>query len=80
MQQQLVDLAVEKLENIDQYYENREEYDDNFGYLTSIKSLETALNKYQKELQKQVDAGVIKEFSNEWLVYSHVIYLTAGKP
>lgn len=73
MQQQLVDLAVEKLENIDQYYENREEYDDNFGYLTSIKSLETALNKYQKELQKQVDAGVIKEFSNEWFEAQQVI-------
>lgn len=67
MQQELLDLAVEKLENIDQYFSNREDYDDNFGYLTSIEQLSTALEQYRKELQKQVDAGVIKEFSTEWL-------------
>ena len=66
MQQELLDLAVEKLENIDQYFENREDYDDNFGYLTSIEQLEKALKQYQDELQKQVNDGVIKEFSNEW--------------
>ena len=66
MQQELLDLAVEKLENIDQYFSNREDYDDNFGYLTSIEQLSTALEQYRKELQNQVDAGVIKEFSNEW--------------
>lgn len=66
MQQELLDLAVEKLENIDQYFSNREDYDDNFGYLTSIEQLSTALEQYRKELQNQVDAGVIKEFSNQW--------------
>lgn len=66
MQQELLDLAVEKLENIDQYFENREDYDDNFGYLTSIEQLEQALKQYQDELQKQVNDGIIKEFSNEW--------------
>ena len=66
MQQELIDLAVEKLENIDQYFSNREDYDDNFGYLTSIEQLSTALEQYRKELQNQVDAGVIKEFSNQW--------------
>ena len=66
MQQELLDLAVEKLENIDQYFSNREDYDDNFGYLTSIEQLEKALKQYQDELQKQVNDGIIKEFSNEW--------------
>ena len=66
MQKELLDLAVEKLENIDQYYENREDYDDNFGYLTSIEQLSAALDEYRKELQKQIDDGIIKEFSNEF--------------
>lgn len=66
MQKELLDLAVEKLENIDQYYENREDYDDNFGYLTSIEQLSTSLDEYRKELQKQIDNGIIKEFSNEF--------------
>lgn len=62
----MVDLATEKLDNIEQYYENRSDYDDNFGYLTSIEQLATALETYQKELDKQVNDGIIKEFSNEW--------------
>lgn len=66
MQKELLDLAVEKLENIDQYYENREEYDDNFGYLTSIDNLASALDTYRKELDKQINNGVIKEGSNQW--------------
>ena len=66
MQQQLLDLAVEKLDNIEQYFENRTDYNDNFGYLTSITTLKDAVNKLTKELNKQVSNGVIKEFSNEW--------------
>lgn len=66
LQRELVDLATEKLDNIEQYYENRSDYDDNFGYLTSIEQLATALETYQKELDKQVNDGIIKEFSNEW--------------
>lgn len=66
LQRELVDLATEKLDNIEQYYENRSDYDDNFGYLTSIEQLATALETYQKELDKQVNDDIIKEFSNEW--------------
>ncbi|MBC5688232.1 hypothetical protein H8S37_04720 [Mediterraneibacter sp. NSJ-55] len=66
MQQELLDLAVEKLENIEQYFENRTDYNDNFGYLTPLTTLQEAVDKLTKELDKQVSDGVIKEFSNEW--------------
>lgn len=65
-QSQLLDLATEKLDNIEQYFENRTNYNDEFGYLTSISTLEEALNKLTTELDKQVLAGVIKEGSNEF--------------
>ena len=65
-QSQLLDLATEKLDNIEQYFENRTNYNDEFGYLTSISTLQDALNKLTAELDKQVLAGVIKEGSNEW--------------
>ena len=65
-QSQLLDLATEKLDNIEQYFENRTNYNDEFGYLTPITDLQKALNTFTKELDKQVNSGVIKEFSNEW--------------
>lgn len=65
-QSQLLDLATEKLDNIEQYFENRTNYNDEFGYLTSVSTLQNALNKLTSELDKQVLAGVIKEGSNEW--------------
>lgn len=65
-QSQLLDLATEKLDNIEQYFENRTNYNDEFGYLTDISTLQDALNKLTAELDKQVLAGVIKEGSNEW--------------
>ena len=65
-QSQLLDLATEKLDNIEQYFENRTEYNDNFGYLTPITDLQKALDTFSKELDKQVNDGVIKEFSSEW--------------
>ena len=65
-QSQLLDLATEKLDNIEQYYENRTNYNDEFGYLTDISTLQDALNKLTAELNKQVLAGVIKEGSNEF--------------
>ena len=65
-QSQLLDLATEKLDNIEQYFENRTNYNDEFGYLTDISTLQDALNKLTAELDKQVLAGVIKEGSNEY--------------
>lgn len=65
-QSQLLDLATEKLDNIEQYFENRTNYNDEFGYLTSVSTLQNALNKLTSELDKQVLAGVIKEGSNEF--------------
>lgn len=65
-QSQLLDLATQKLDNIEQYFENRTNYNDEFGYLTDISTLQDALNKLTAELDKQVLAGVIKEGSNEW--------------
>ena len=65
-QSQLLDLATEKLDNIEQYFENRTNYNDEFGYLTNISTLQDAVNKLTAELDKQVLAGVIKEGSNEW--------------
>ena len=65
-QSQLLDLATEKLDNIEQYFENRTNYNDEFGYLTPITDLQKALNTFTKELDKQVLAGVIKEGSNEF--------------
>ena len=65
-QSQLLDLATEKLDNIEQYFENRTNYNDEFGYLTNISTLQDALNKLTAELDKQVLAGVIKEGSNEF--------------
>ena len=66
MQQELIDLAVEKLENIDQYFSNRTEYNDNFGYLTPLTTLQEAVDKLTSELDKQVRDGIIIEGSNEW--------------
>lgn len=65
-QKELLDLAVEKLDNIEKYFENRTDYNDNFGYLTPITLLQESLDKFTKELEKQVNDGVIKEGSNEW--------------
>lgn len=65
-QSQLLDLATEKLDNIEQYFENRTNYNDEFGYLIPITDLQKALDTFTKELDKQVNSGVIKEFSNEW--------------
>ena len=65
-QSQLLDLATEKLDNIEQYFENRTNYNDEFGYLTDVSTLQDALNKLTAELDKQVLTGVIKEGSNEW--------------
>lgn len=65
-QSQLLDLATEKLDNIEQYFENRTNYNDEFGYLTDLSTLQDALNKLTAELDKQVLAGVIKEGSNEF--------------
>lgn len=65
-QSQLLDLATEKLDNIEQYFENRTNYNDEFGYLTDISTLQNAVNKLTAELDKQVLAGVIKEGSNEY--------------
>lgn len=65
-QSQLLDLATEKLDNIEQYFENRTNYNDEFGYLTDISTLQDAVNKLTAELDKQVLAGVIKEGSNEF--------------
>ena len=62
----MLDLATEKLDNIEQYFENRTNYNDEFGYLTDISTLQDAVNKLTAELDKQVLAGVIKEGSNEW--------------
>ena len=66
IQKELLDLAVEKLDNIEKYFENRTDYNDNFGYLTPITLLQESLDKFTKELEKQVNDGVIKEGSNEW--------------
>lgn len=66
MQKELLDLAVEKLDNIEKYFENRTDYNDNFGYLTPITLLQESLDKFTKELEKQVSDGIIKEGSNEW--------------
>lgn len=65
-QSQLLDLATQKLDNIEQYFENRTNYNDEFGYLTDISTLQDAVNKLTAELDKQVLAGVIKEGSNEF--------------
>ena len=62
-QSQLLDLATEKLDNIEQYFENRTEYNDNFGYLTPITDLQKALDTFTKELDKQVNDGVIKSLT-----------------
>ena len=65
-QSQLLDLATEKLDNIEQYFENRTNYNDEFGYLTDISTLQEALDKLTAELDKQVASDVIKEGSNEF--------------
>ena len=65
-QSQLLDLATEKLDNIEQYFENRTNYNDEFGYLTDVSTLQEALDKLTAELDKQVASGVIKEGSNEF--------------
>lgn len=66
LQKELLDLAVQKLENIDNYFSNRFDYNKDFGFETSIPELKEVLNKYTDELNAQVDSGVIKEDSDEW--------------
>lgn len=65
-QQELLDLAVQKLENIDTYFQNRFGYNDDFGYATAISEFKTVVDQLRTELQAQVDNGIITEFSNEW--------------
>ena len=65
-QKELLNLAVEKLENIDKYFENRFNYNDNFGYSTQISEFKDVVNQLRTELQNQVNNGIITQYSNEW--------------
>ena len=64
--QQLAEYTMRKLDNIEKYYANRYDYNDNFGYANSTQETSKALKLLQEELAKQVADGNIKEFSNEW--------------
>lgn len=66
LQKDLVDLAMKKLSNIDSYFSNRFDYNDDFGYANQISELNAALSQYQNELAKQVSSGTIKQYSDEW--------------
>lgn len=66
LQKDLVDLAMKKLSNIDSYFSNRFNYNDDFGYANQISELNAALSQYQNELAKQVSSGTIKQYSDEW--------------
>lgn len=66
LQKELVDLAMKKLENIDNYYSNRFDYNDDFGYANQIFELQSALKTYTDELAKQVSSGAVKQYSDEW--------------
>lgn len=66
LQKDLVDLAMKKLSNIDNYFSNRFDYNDDFGYANQISELNSALSQYQNELAKQVSSGMIKQYSDEW--------------
>lgn len=66
LQEKLLDLAVQKLKNIDSYYSNRFDFNDNFGYANQAAQLQAALDAYLKELDRQVGAGTIKRYSDEW--------------
>lgn len=66
LQKDLVDLAMKKLSNIDSYFSNRFDYNDDFGYANQISELNSALSQYQNELAKQVSSGTIKQYSDEW--------------
>ncbi len=66
LQKDLVDLAMKKLSNIDNYFSNRFDYNDDFGYANQISELNSALSQYQNELAKQVSSGTIKQYSDEW--------------
>lgn len=65
-QKELLDLAVQKIENIDTYYGNRIDYNDDFGYSTQISEFKEVVNQLRTELQNQVKNGVITQLSNEW--------------
>ncbi|MDD3362795.1 MAG: phage tail tape measure protein [Hespellia sp.] len=65
-QKDLLDLAQQKLDNIEKYYQNRYEFNDDFGYKANIDELKKALDEYRTELSNQMDAGIIKQYSNEW--------------
>lgn len=66
LQKELVDLAMKKLENIDSYFSNRFDYNDDFGYANQISELKSALSQYQTELSRQMSSGTIKQYSDEW--------------
>ncbi len=66
LQKELVDLAMKKLENIDNYYSNRFDYNDDFGYANQISDLQAALAAYTAELNRQVSSGAVKQYSDEW--------------
>ena len=66
LQKELVDLAMKKLSNIDSYFSNRFDYNDDFGYANQISELKSALSQYQSELSRQVSSGTIKQYSDEW--------------
>ncbi len=66
LQEQLLDLALQKLKNIDSYYSNRFDYNDDFGYANEAAQLQAALDAYLKELDRQIGAGTIKRYSDEW--------------
>lgn len=66
LQEKLLDLAVQKLKNIDSYYSNRFDFNDDFGYANQASQLQAALDAYLKELDRQVGAGTIKRYSDEW--------------
>ncbi len=66
LQEKLLDLAVQKLKNIDSYYSNRFDYNDDFGYANQAAQLQAALDAYLKELDRQIGAGTIKRYSDEW--------------
>lgn len=65
-QQDLLDLAVEKIENIDKYYGNRFTYDENIGHRTDLSEFQKVVSTLREELEKQVSDGVITKHSNEW--------------
>lgn len=66
LQRELIELATQKLDNIDNYFSNRFDYNEDNGYETGIEELKSALDKYTNELNAQVNSGAIKMYSDEW--------------